>query len=118
MILCPRCGSDDTIVVDSRGEVGEHIRRRRACKPCGARMTTVEMLVAVRPDERFARTSEAAKAAAAAHVLRSAVVGELVEMRARLGALLELMREPAQPPRPDENAGVRALPEAVRPEAP
>lgn len=40
---CPFCGSDDTVVKDSRpSEDGANIRRRRACDRCGGRFTTFE----------------------------------------------------------------------------
>ena len=40
---CPRCGHEETSVVDSReAEDGQSIRRRRACDKCGERFTTRE----------------------------------------------------------------------------
>jgi transcriptional repressor NrdR len=40
---CPFCGSDDTLVKDSRPtEDNGAIRRRRLCDSCGQRFTTVE----------------------------------------------------------------------------
>ena len=40
---CPKCGHEDTRVVDSReAEDGQSIRRRRACDRCGERFTTRE----------------------------------------------------------------------------
>ena len=40
---CPKCGSDDDKVLDSRaGRDGAAIRRRRECTVCGARFTTHE----------------------------------------------------------------------------
>lgn len=38
---CPRCTSDKSAVVDSRGEESS-IRRRRECQGCGFRFTTFE----------------------------------------------------------------------------
>ena len=40
---CVKCGTDDSSVVDSRGD-GESIRRRRACQQCGFRFTTYERM--------------------------------------------------------------------------
>ena len=40
---CPGCGTTDTRVTDSR-DTGQEIRRRRACRECGARFTTYERL--------------------------------------------------------------------------
>lgn len=40
---CPRCGSDDLSVIDSRGE-DTIIRRRRECQPCKFRFTTFERI--------------------------------------------------------------------------
>ena len=40
---CPKCGSDDDKVLDSRSvREGAAIRRRRECTVCGARFTTHE----------------------------------------------------------------------------
>ena len=40
---CPKCGSDDDKVLDSRAvREGAAIRRRRECTVCGARFTTHE----------------------------------------------------------------------------
>lgn len=42
-MLCPRCKSEDTSVVDSRvSEEGRAIRRRRECPKCDHRFTTFE----------------------------------------------------------------------------
>jgi len=40
---CPRCGSDDLSVIDSRGE-DISIRRRRECQACQFRFTTFERI--------------------------------------------------------------------------
>lgn len=40
---CPECGAEDTRVVDSR-DVGDAVRRRRECSPCGSRFTTHERM--------------------------------------------------------------------------
>ena len=40
---CPKCGKDDTRVVDSRlQEASNAIKRRRECRSCGYRFTTFE----------------------------------------------------------------------------
>jgi transcriptional regulator NrdR family protein len=39
---CPKCGSDNNQVVDSRDQV-DAIRRRRKCLHCFARFTTMEI---------------------------------------------------------------------------
>lgn len=42
-VRCPWCGEDDDRVVDSReSSSGDAIRRRRQCRACGHRFTTVE----------------------------------------------------------------------------
>lgn len=42
---CPKCGHDDTKVIDSRmSGVGEAIRRRRKCDQCDFRFTTYERM--------------------------------------------------------------------------
>ncbi|MBP6818290.1 MAG: hypothetical protein KBC46_03190 [Ferrovibrio sp.] len=41
-MCCPRCGDNDSRVLDSRGTMGS-IRRRRACPRCGHRYTTFEI---------------------------------------------------------------------------
>ena len=42
---CPYCGSEDTIVTDSRPvEESNSIRRRRQCDSCGRRFTTYEKI--------------------------------------------------------------------------
>ena len=42
---CPRCGSDDDRVVDSRpAGAGDAIRRRRECRDCRHRFTTFERI--------------------------------------------------------------------------
>lgn len=45
---CPYCGQSDTKVIDTT-EVKAGIRRRRECKDCGSRFTTVERPVASTP---------------------------------------------------------------------
>ncbi len=45
---CPKCASERSSVVDSRGE-GNSIRRRRACQACGFRFTTFERTEITRP---------------------------------------------------------------------
>lgn len=47
---CPRCGFEDSKVVDSRpGRDGGTIRRRRECLECAARFTTYERVEIVLP---------------------------------------------------------------------
>lgn len=44
-MLCPKCGSLEDKVIDSReAKDGEAIRRRRECLTCGARFTTYEQV--------------------------------------------------------------------------
>ena len=71
---CPKCGTDDTKVIDSReAEEGTTIRRRRSCVACGHRFTTYERaeevpLMVVKSDgqrEPFDRTKLVAGLAAA-----------------------------------------------------
>jgi transcriptional repressor NrdR len=40
---CPKCGSEDSKVIESR-DTGEAVRRRRECLNCGARWTTYERI--------------------------------------------------------------------------
>lgn len=45
---CPKCGSGQSTVLDSREWQGEDqtgIRRRRQCSECGERYSTVELLI-------------------------------------------------------------------------
>ena len=58
---CPRCGSDEDKVIDSRAvREGRAVRRRRECTACGERYTTYEgvetrpVLVVKRSGERVA----------------------------------------------------------------
>lgn len=45
-MVCPRCGAQDTRVIDSRLiDSGTAVRRRRFCRHCGMRFTTHERLV-------------------------------------------------------------------------
>jgi transcriptional repressor NrdR len=60
-VKCPRCGSEDDKVVDSRAvRDGRAVRRRRECLACGERFTTYEsgetqpVLVVKRSGERMA----------------------------------------------------------------
>lgn len=41
---CPFCGADETSVLESRSLEDGSIRRRRECKKCGKRFTTVEQV--------------------------------------------------------------------------
>jgi len=45
LILCPNCESHETIVLDVRSRRDNSLRRRRQCKHCGHRFTTVEAVV-------------------------------------------------------------------------
>lgn len=40
-VICPKCGFDGSMVVDTR-PVGDGIRRRRECSKCLGRYTTYE----------------------------------------------------------------------------
>jgi transcriptional repressor NrdR len=44
-MLCPKCGSDDGKVVDTRARPDGKTRRRYLCKHCGNRFSTVEVHV-------------------------------------------------------------------------
>lgn len=47
-VQCPRCGSDDDKVIDSRSvDEGRAIRRRRSCLSCSHRFTTFERIETV-----------------------------------------------------------------------
>ncbi len=53
---CPKCGHDDSKVIESR-DTGEAVRRRRECLKCGNRYTTYERierpnLAVVKKDKR------------------------------------------------------------------
>lgn len=43
-LLCPACGSENLVVLDSRAHGRHNWRRRRSCGSCGARFTTYELL--------------------------------------------------------------------------
>ena len=43
-IICPKCGSSKSLVYDSRKRKYFNVVRRRECKDCGFRYTTVETL--------------------------------------------------------------------------
>lgn len=47
MILCPTCGSANTMVLDTRSIKTGGLRRRRECAECGGRCFTIEALEAV-----------------------------------------------------------------------
>lgn len=42
---CPKCGSDNVYVVDSRRDDGKLIKRKRSCADCGYRFNSVEVAV-------------------------------------------------------------------------
>lgn len=45
-MLCPRCSTRDTRVIDSRvGKNGQSIRRRRQCAECNFRFNTIEEIL-------------------------------------------------------------------------
>jgi transcriptional repressor NrdR len=46
---CPACSSNDTQVIDTVKDTSGGIRRRRSCKACGRRFTTVERIVETMP---------------------------------------------------------------------
>jgi transcriptional repressor NrdR len=46
---CPACGSGSTHVIDTVREPNGGIRRRRECKTCGKRFSTVERIVETMP---------------------------------------------------------------------
>jgi transcriptional repressor NrdR len=46
---CPVCGSNETQVIDTVRESSGGIRRRRSCKECHKRFTTVERIVETMP---------------------------------------------------------------------
>ncbi len=46
---CPSCGSSDSHVIDTVRDPAGGIRRRRACKECGKRFSTVERIVESTP---------------------------------------------------------------------
>lgn len=43
-IRCPKCGSPESLVYDSRKMKNFSVMRRRECKACGFRFTTEETL--------------------------------------------------------------------------
>lgn len=82
---CPKCGCDESKVVDSRpSENNDAIRRRRECIQCGCRFTTYERredmpLMVVKRDgrkETFER-SKLMRGLLTATVKRSVQVGQL-----------------------------------------
>lgn len=55
MLPCPSCASQETFVKQSRAK-GDDTRRRRECKACGHRFTTIEM--PIDEFEKIRRTSK------------------------------------------------------------
>lgn len=45
-MVCPHCSADDTKVVDSRSDPSGRVKRKRACRSCGGRFSTVEWISA------------------------------------------------------------------------
>ena len=43
MLSCPSCKSSKTFVIDSRQNI-DGFRRRRECKKCGIRFSTIEVV--------------------------------------------------------------------------
>ena len=43
MLKCPKCGSEDSGVIDSRGGMNYTVRRRRICNECLYRFSTIEI---------------------------------------------------------------------------
>ncbi|MBE7457415.1 MAG: hypothetical protein KJ057_12960 [Phycisphaerae bacterium] len=43
-LVCPRCGCRHFRVVYTRAAAGVRIMRRRECRQCGRRMTTIEQV--------------------------------------------------------------------------
>ena len=68
-MMCPLCHHDDTEVLDSRPKSdGSEIRRRRNCKKCGGRFSTIE-----RPQETIEELSKEMLMAAMDSVIASLV---------------------------------------------
>ena len=42
-VVCSRCGSMDSKIIDKR-QTDQSLRRRRMCKSCGQRFSTVEII--------------------------------------------------------------------------
>jgi transcriptional regulator NrdR family protein len=42
-MYCPKCGSEDTAVIECRPRNDGKFRRRRSCCDCGHRFTTIEI---------------------------------------------------------------------------
>ncbi|MDP9378854.1 MAG: transcriptional regulator NrdR [Chloroflexota bacterium] len=85
---CPKCGSGDSRVVDSRDAVNA-VRRRRLCENCGNRFTTYERVETLRPlvvkrdgtREEWNRTKllEGVRIACTKRPISSARIEELVD---------------------------------------
>lgn len=46
---CPACQSNDTHVIDTTREPNGGVRRRRVCKACGKRFSTIERVIDTTP---------------------------------------------------------------------
>ncbi len=95
---CPSCGSSDTHVVDTVRDPSGGIRRRRACKECGKRFSTVERIVESTPQivkrggrrETFSRDKilEGVKIACAKRPVSMAAIDRLIDsVEAQVGGL-------------------------------
>ena len=71
---CSYCGNDDTRVLDTRHS-DQGVRRRRQCKRCGARFSTVERLLATSLSvvKRDGRTEEFSREKLAASLRTAAI---------------------------------------------
>ena len=57
---CPDCGSAATMVLETRRLADGKLRRRRGCKDCGSRFSTVETPVSFRKGRQKAPSTPAA----------------------------------------------------------
>lgn len=45
-LACPNCGHRYSRVINSRGALGDSVRRRRVCSQCASRYSTAERVIA------------------------------------------------------------------------